>query len=86
MRIRQRFCAECHLDQMLKKLTYKCVRLMLADDEDLEEALAIVNDEASSKEMVILTLKEFVKGPPRLLLSSSLSGSLLYLLLFSGLL
>lgn len=67
VRIRQRFCAECHVNQMLKKLTYRCVRLMLADDEDLEEALAIVEDETSSKEMVLLTLMEFVKGPPRLL-------------------
>lgn len=55
------------MNRMLKKLTYRCVRLMLADDGDLEETLAVVEDETSSKEMLILTLKECVKGPSRLL-------------------
>ena len=78
MRIRQRFCAECHINRMLKKLTYRCVRLMLADDDDLEDALVIVEDETSSREMLILTLKEFVKGPPRLLSSSVALSSFIH--------
>ena len=64
-RVKLRHCAECHVNRLLHQMMFRCIRFMLADEEDLEGFLPLIENGTTSLEMLLLTLEEIVRKKSR---------------------